>query len=300
MFGRKPIRTVKSFASDPHAFNGLWDGVVIDIKDPEKTGRVKVRIFDLHDEDTPTDQLPWAYPMFPAAFASLTDQSHNGGFFHVPPVDSMVGVLFRRGDPDFPVWTGCWAPKAPAITGREGYSNHVRRDVLYNADGLPTCPTWATAGGARVELDDDAGEIRVTTPGGQKLTLSDNAENEHHQCLKLEDSEGNYIWMDTSNKKIKIKFDGDMIQDVTGDFNINVGGSMKIKTGSDLGVTVGGNENRSASGNMNLAGTIINLNPTTPVTPATPETANQGTSTTGNKGLLERLGNQLRKLLTGN
>lgn len=41
-----------------------WFGVVEDRKDPEKVGRVRVRVFGFHDEDKsliPTEHLPWAF-----------------------------------------------------------------------------------------------------------------------------------------------------------------------------------------------------------------------------------------------
>ena len=49
-------------------------GVVEDRNDPEKRGRVRVRVYNLHDENkskAPTENLPWATVVLPAISASL-------------------------------------------------------------------------------------------------------------------------------------------------------------------------------------------------------------------------------------
>jgi len=56
-------------------FNGFiwWMGVVEDINDPLKTGRIKVRCLEWHTEDkneVPTDHLPWAQVMMPVNSSS--------------------------------------------------------------------------------------------------------------------------------------------------------------------------------------------------------------------------------------
>ena len=58
-------------------------GIVIDINDPEELGRVKVRIFGVHGENTidvPNRDLPWAHVMLPVTAAGITGlgQSPSG------------------------------------------------------------------------------------------------------------------------------------------------------------------------------------------------------------------------------
>ena len=48
-----------------------WQGIVQDIDDPEKIGRVKVRIFGYHTEKVSIDLLPWASPIMPITSASI-------------------------------------------------------------------------------------------------------------------------------------------------------------------------------------------------------------------------------------
>lgn len=71
-----------------------WFGVVEDINDPLKLGRVRVRVFGYHTDDKtriPTDNLPWAHPLQDITSASISGVgksptglvlgSHVFGFF---------------------------------------------------------------------------------------------------------------------------------------------------------------------------------------------------------------------------
>lgn len=62
-------------------------GVVEDIKDPEKSGRVKVRVLDIYDDQSLED-IPWASPW----------KDLGGGQFSLPEVGKVVIVVFEQGD----------------------------------------------------------------------------------------------------------------------------------------------------------------------------------------------------------
>lgn len=87
-----------------------WFGVVEDIGDPLKLGRVRVRIFGYHaDEKTkvPTDNLPWAHPLQDITNASISGigrsptglvcGSHVFGFFRDGPDGQQPVVMFSVG-----------------------------------------------------------------------------------------------------------------------------------------------------------------------------------------------------------
>lgn len=70
---------------------GLYMGVVINNKDPEKLGRVRARIPGI------TETSPWAFPLgWPGAGA------RKRGSFSPPPEGAEVGVFFHQGDIDHP------------------------------------------------------------------------------------------------------------------------------------------------------------------------------------------------------
>lgn len=70
-----------------------WLGEVVDIEDPQKIGRIKVKVFGKFDT-VPTEDIPWAYPGNNITAASPS----GGGFFSVPKMGSIVSVKFENGN----------------------------------------------------------------------------------------------------------------------------------------------------------------------------------------------------------
>ena len=86
---------------------GKYRGTVLDNIDPLQIGRLIVQVTDV-SQVLPTT---WAMPCFP--FAGI-----QSGSFAVPEVGSKVWVEFEQGDPDNPIWVGCFwetAAEVPAL-----------------------------------------------------------------------------------------------------------------------------------------------------------------------------------------
>lgn len=89
-------------------FNGIYLGVVEDNVDPNKAGRVRVRIAGLHsenkinseDDGIPTNGLPWAIPAVPIAEGGAS----GNGIFSVPVQGSWIVLFFIGGDHNNPVY----------------------------------------------------------------------------------------------------------------------------------------------------------------------------------------------------
>lgn len=84
------------------SFWGKYRGQVKDNDDPLHLGRVKVKVPDIFGDDL----TGWALPCFPFA-------GPGKGLFMVPPSDAWVWVEFEYGDPQKPIWTGCFFPDDP-------------------------------------------------------------------------------------------------------------------------------------------------------------------------------------------
>jgi len=78
-------------------FFGKYRGQVENNLDPMLLGRVQVSVPAVLGEGT----LSWAMPCSPYAGDGV-------GFFTVPPVGANVWVEFEGGDPDYPIWAGCF------------------------------------------------------------------------------------------------------------------------------------------------------------------------------------------------
>ena len=86
---------------------GKYRGTVINNLDPMQMGRVQALVPDV------TGNLPssWAMPC-------LSVGGMQGGMFTVPIVGSGVWIEFEQGDPDYPIWTGCFygsAAETPSL-----------------------------------------------------------------------------------------------------------------------------------------------------------------------------------------
>jgi uncharacterized protein involved in type VI secretion and phage assembly len=88
-------------------FFGKYRGVVINNIDPMQIGRLQVMVPDV-SAVLPTS---WALPCFPVGGIQM-------GMFTVPLLGAGVWIEFEQGDPDYPIWVGCYygsAAEVPAI-----------------------------------------------------------------------------------------------------------------------------------------------------------------------------------------
>jgi uncharacterized protein involved in type VI secretion and phage assembly len=88
-------------------FYGKYRGTVLNNIDPMQIGRIQAIVPDVSNV-IPTS---WAMPCTPVAGIQM-------GLFTVPPIGSGVWVEFEQGDPDYPIWVGCFwgtAAEVPAL-----------------------------------------------------------------------------------------------------------------------------------------------------------------------------------------
>jgi uncharacterized protein involved in type VI secretion and phage assembly len=76
---------------------GKHRGKVQNNKDPLKLGRIQVQVPSVLGEDHDS----WAMPCVPYAGKGV-------GFFVLPPVGANIWVEFEAGNPDHPIWSGCF------------------------------------------------------------------------------------------------------------------------------------------------------------------------------------------------
>jgi uncharacterized protein involved in type VI secretion and phage assembly len=91
-------------------FYGKYRGVVTDNQDPNGLGRVRVKVQDVFGEK----ESGWALPCVPYAGDGV-------GLYLIPPKDAFVWIEFEHGDPEYPIWTGCfWLSKDNVPEGATG------------------------------------------------------------------------------------------------------------------------------------------------------------------------------------
>jgi Type VI secretion system/phage-baseplate injector OB domain len=126
-------------------FFGKYRGTVENNLDPMQQGRVQVKVPAVLGDG----RLSWAMPCAPFAGPSV-------GFFAIPPTGANVWVEFENGDPDYPIWTGCfWGPgEVPALPAIAAMKVLKTDAVTVTISDLPG------AGGLTIEVNPPA----VATP----------------------------------------------------------------------------------------------------------------------------------------
>ncbi len=88
-------------------YYGKYRGAVLNNVDPMQQGRLQVQVPDVAGLAPAT----WALPCVPIA-------GLQNGMMALPVIGSGVWVEFEQGNPDFPIWTGCFwgsAAEVPAL-----------------------------------------------------------------------------------------------------------------------------------------------------------------------------------------
>ena len=91
----------------PDTYYGKYRGTVVNNVDPMKLGRLQAMVPDVSGF-APTS---WAMPCVPVA-------GIQSGFYAVPIIGAGVWIEFEQGNPDFPIWSGCFwgtAAEVPAL-----------------------------------------------------------------------------------------------------------------------------------------------------------------------------------------
>jgi len=94
-------------ASQPKKFYGKYRGTVFNNIDPMNSGRIMAIVPDVSGL-VPTT---WAEACIPFAGSTII----NMGIYAVPPIGAGVWIEFEQGDPDYPIWTGCYFGSAADV-----------------------------------------------------------------------------------------------------------------------------------------------------------------------------------------
>lgn len=165
---------------DDKKFYGKYRGTVLDNIDPMQTGRLLVQVPDVAG-DLPSS---WALPCLPFA-------GTGSGFFAVPAIGSIVWVEFEQGNPDYPVWTGCfWGSSGDvpplALAGAPGLQQVVVQTEGENTLLISDTPgptggfLLQTSSGALISISEagiiiDNGQGATIALTGPTVTVNDGA-----------------------------------------------------------------------------------------------------------------------------
>jgi uncharacterized protein involved in type VI secretion and phage assembly len=192
---------ISEILNERHRNNSLLPGVMIGIvtnnQDPDKLGRVKVKIPRLSGED----ESNWA------RVASFMAGKERGGFF-LPEVDDEVLVAFENGDINIPFIIGAlW--------------NGVDKPPETNSDGKNDKRFIKSRSGHIIRLDDK--------DGSEKIEIIDKSEKN----LITIDTKNNKITI-SSDKDIEILAKNGKVTIDAQDVEIKSSAATKVEAGSGM------------------------------------------------------------------
>lgn len=207
--------------------NGLHIGVVTSLDDPDGEFRVKVKVPVIDNEE----EGSWT------RIASL-DAGDSRGIFFRPEVDDEVVVGFINDDPRNPVIIGMLHSSAKASPISQTEDNNEKG--------------YVSRENIKFIFDEDKKSIVLETPGGNKITISDDDSG-----IKLEDQNSNSITMDSNG----IKLNSNSAIELVATTDLKLSG-MNLSFGGDgsLKVEGSGSVEISSSGTTTIKGSMVQIN----------------------------------------
>ena len=133
-------------------FYGKYRGTVTDIQDPLMMHRIRAKVPDVMGDQ----ESGWAMPCIPFGGSGM-------GLFGLPKVGAGVWIEFEHGDPDYPIWSGCWWGTAAEFPPTLLAPPPAAKKLMIK-----------TESGHTLLIDDTPGigGITLETASGQKLVLN--------------------------------------------------------------------------------------------------------------------------------
>lgn len=185
---------------DSGRINGVVTAVVTDVNDDEKLGRVRVKFPWLPKYDNAEVSSAWARLSVPSG-------GKERGFFFTPEVNDEVLVIFEHGDVNYPYIVGALWNKTdvpPAGTADIVSSGKVNQRVIRSRSGH------------LIILDD--------TEGSEQITIQDKTAK-------------NSIVINSKEKSMTIKAEGDLILEAGGKFTVTSKGDLSVDSQAKATIT---------------------------------------------------------------
>lgn len=249
-------------------WTGPWPGTVVNTEDPDKAGRIRVRVDQVYgavdeDEKIEDGDLPWARANFPVT-------GNKSGEFHVPPVGASVTVTFWGGSGEKPIWHGGWfTPDTVPDLAKSSYDPTPKTRIVRTDNGHVFEMRWKkgeeevhldSAGGQKIRLVDadklDGPKIEVFTKNGFKLTI-----DEKNKKVTIATPGARSITLDDDAKKVTIATAKHTLtlDDNAGKATLDAQGDIEVTATGDITETPQGDFKANATGDAEIDGVNVSL-----------------------------------------
>lgn len=231
------------------AMLGIYMGLVERNQDPEKLGRVKVRVPHVYGIAggkggyVTVDKLPWAIPAALPAGGS----SASGGMDWLPEPGDQVLVQFLDGEPEKPVWMWSMQTRKQAkdFPLHSYENNEPQRGAL-------------TRYGNVLEFND--GSTILTTPAGYRSVYNNGNQNANDGFIQHTTPKGNLIEIADETDTLTVNINQDVQFNVNNQFLVTASdvafdvtnGSFNVDVFDDFSATALNDVALSAANDMKL------------------------------------------------
>lgn len=232
-------------------------GVVEDVNDPLQLGRVKVRIINQNDNDTPTpvEDLQWCTVMMPVTSAAMSGVGTSPTWLEVGSY--VIGIYLDGRTKRQPLIQGTFNKIPGNDINRHDVSRFARGENGVTKEPLgpePESPYAAEYPHNKV----------IQTPSGHVIEIDDTPDNER---IHIYHKSGTYVEVDKDGRMVR-KVMGDDYQivannseiHVEGKVNVYIKGDTVLKIDGNFEQEVGGTFTVKSGGNMKFEAPRIDLN----------------------------------------
>lgn len=211
--------------------------------------------------------LTWATPCVPYAGFGV-------GFYAIPPIDANVWIEFEGGDPDYPIWTGCFweegqapleVPTPESFIFKTTSTTMVIRE-LPGGDGLNMELTFL-AGESPINIMLDAGGIQIQTEAvfelnsqatsitSEEVSVESGDTNFSGAALTIESDESNIAGTTLTIESGETNIAGDSLTIESAEMNI-ASAALEIESGE---FNIASASLDVESGEFNIAAPAVSL-----------------------------------------
>ncbi|HKD97229.1 MAG TPA: VgrG-related protein [Micromonosporaceae bacterium] len=232
-----------------HRIYGVVTGIVSDVKDPSKMGRVKLN-------------LPWMGADFTTGWARViaAGAGDQRGFLVLPEVGDEVVVAFEHGDIDYPyvvgnVWNGKDAPPTLSTDAIDGGSGEIAARAFVSRKGhklefVETDGITLTSGDGSVTIKLDSKNQKIQITSGKTIEVKG----------------PNGITFDSGSGAIEFKGQGLKLTS-TGDYELSATGQLKLSgnagvkvDGPTINIAATADAELTSNGVLTVRGTMVKIN----------------------------------------
>jgi uncharacterized protein involved in type VI secretion and phage assembly len=206
-------------------FYGKYRALVVENDDPEKRGRLKLKIPSVLGNEVVS---AWALPCAP--YGGAADQ----GFFFIPEVDAAVWVEFESGMLDYPIWVGTFWAK-PGGNSEVPKPNGVDGTEESDVQSPPTRKIIKTVKGHTIQLEDaDDGELVMLFEATNGNLIVMNADG-----IKITEPKNKTV-ITLNDSGLKVEAAKDVELKVDGDIKITTSKGLKLEATKDIELKANG------------------------------------------------------------